>query len=82
MPGRVLALSARPTCMPFPSPGVSKRSCSHGPAPPPRDVPPVLPAALPDHRDHVCTKEAEEKENLLYLPTENQYVQANQPREL
>lgn len=64
-----------------PSPGFSKRYYNHGPAHPHHNCPSCA-ASCPDHRHRVCTKEAEEKENLLYLPAENQYVRANKPRVL
>lgn len=81
VPGSGAAFSARLTCTSLPSPGLSKRYCNHGPAPPHCDGPPGA-ASCPDNRHRVCTKEADEKENLLYLPTENQYVWADKPRVL
>ncbi|XP_049480180.1 probable cation-transporting ATPase 13A5, partial [Panthera uncia] len=61
--------------------GFSKRHGNHGPASPHCDCPSCA-TSCPDHRNRVCTKEAEEKENLLYFPTENQYVWTNKPRVL
>lgn len=81
VPGRVPACLAGLTCVSLPSPGLSKTYRSHGPAPLHRNCPSSAASCL-DHRHHVCTKEAEEKENLLYLPTENQYVRTNKPRVL
>lgn len=81
VPGRVPACSAGLTCMSLSSPGFSKRHCNHGPAPLQCDCPSCAASCL-DHRHRVCTKEADEKENLLYFPTENQYVRTNKPRVL
>lgn len=81
VPGRVPACLAGLTCVSLPSPGLTKTYRSHGPAPLHRNCPSSA-ASCPDHRHHVCTKEAEEKENLLYLPTENQYERTNKPRVL
>lgn len=78
---KVPAGPARLTCMSLPSPGLFQRYCDHGPAPPHRDCASRA-ASCPDHRHRVCTEEAEEEEHLLYLPPENQYVRADQPRVL
>ena len=63
-------------CVPL-SPGLSTRHHCHGPAPP-HCGGPSRAARCPDHRHRVRTEEAEEKEDLLHLPTEDQYVWANQ----
>lgn len=81
VPGRVPACFAGLTCMSLPSTGFSKRYRNHGAAPPYRDGPSHT-ASRPDHRHRARTEEADEKKNLLYLPTENQHVRANKPHVL
>lgn len=77
--GSQRALLSWSVCSSFPGP--SRSFSDHGPDPPHRDRPSRA-TSCPDHRHRVRTKEAEEKENLLYLPTEDQYVWANKPRVL
>lgn len=66
---------------PLLSPGSSERNCNHGSDPPHCHGPSCAPSR-PDHRQCVCPEEAEEEEDFLHLPTENQHVRPDQPRVL
>lgn len=70
------------TCVhPFPCPGSPERNSNHGSDPPHRHCASRAPSR-PDYRQCVRPEKAEEEEDFLHLPTENQHVWPAKPRVL